>query len=244
MNLKAITTGLMAVALFALTACNNEGVDKTKAASETKSQAKKEVVVNQKEDKEPTKSEPVKGEPVKVELKEGVDYIEYTNLEASEEPLVYEFFSYTCPHCYNLEPVMIEWKRNYKAEEVTFRQIPVFLPQVPHLTYGFYTAEELGVLEEFHLTMFAEWHENNNRIIDKNGLVPLFESIGVSKEKFEQAYTSESVEKKVEEAKALMAKFQVTSFPLLIINEKYKVNSYENLQRLLGSFAITNTKES
>ena len=66
----------------------------------------------------------------------------------------------------------------------------------------------------------------------------------VSKEKFEEAYTSESVEKKVEEAKALMAKFQVTSFPLLIINEKYKVNSYENLQRLLGSFAITNTKES
>ncbi|GAA0208312.1 hypothetical protein GCM10009123_14730 [Kangiella japonica] len=231
MNLKAITVSLVAFALLALTACSEDG------AKETKSQATQETVVTKKE-------EAKVNEPVKIELKEGVDYIEYANLEASEEPLVYEFFSYTCPHCYNLEPIMIEWKRNYKAEEVKFKQIPVFLPQVPHLTYGFYTAEELGVLEEYHLSMFAEWHENNNRIIDKAGLVPLFESIGVSKEKFEEVYASEDVEKKVEEAKALIGKFQVTSFPLLIINEKYKVNSYDNLQQLLGSFAITNTKKS
>lgn len=237
MSLKTITVSLITVALLAISGCSDESSEKANPAKKEKVETTKQAAVDNAESRKPS-------EPVKVTLKEGVDYTAFAELEASEEPLVYEFFSYTCPHCYNLEPVMIEWKRNYKPQEVTFKQIPVFLPQVPHLTYGFYTAEELGVLEKFHLTMFAEWHENNNRIIDKEGLVPLFESIGVTKAEFEKAYSSATVEEKVSKAKALMAKFQVTSFPLLIINEKYKVNSYENLQQLLGSFAITNTKES
>ena len=227
MKILKIATILLATVVVSLSGCSNETEEqKLQQKADTKK-------VSQPADKKPAMTSGVK---------EGVDYSVMPNQEASDEPVVYEFFSYTCPHCYNLEPVMLDWKKNYKSDQVSFRQIPVFIPQVEHLTYGFYTAETLGVLEEVHANIFNEWHAKKNIIRTKEQLVPIFQAAGVSKSEFEETYASAEVEAKVAEAKALMAQFQVTSFPLLIVNEKYQVTSYQNLEDLLGNFAINNTK--
>jgi len=222
-----IATILLASVVVSLSGCSNETEEQK---PQQKADTKK---VSQPADKKPAMTSGVK---------EGVDYSVMPNQEATDEPVVYEFFSYTCPHCYNLEPVMLDWKKNYKSDQVRFQQIPVFIPQVEHLTYGFYTAETLGVLEEVHANIFNEWHGKKNIIRTKEQLVPIFQAAGVSKSEFEETYASAEVEAKVAEAKALMAQFQVTSFPLLIVNEKYQVTSYQNLEDLLGNFAINNTK--
>ncbi|GAA4346481.1 thiol:disulfide interchange protein DsbA/DsbL [Kangiella taiwanensis] len=175
-------------------------------------------------------------------VKEGSDYTVISGKEASAKPHVYEFFSYTCPHCYNLEPVLNKWKENSKPEAVKFEQVPVFMSQVPHLTYGYYVAEVLGVKEKVHPAIFHQWHAEKNIIRTKEDLIPIFEEAGVSKEDFEKAYTSFGVESKVQYAQKLARDFKVIRFPMIIVNKKYKVESYNNINEMLGSFAIENTK--
>ncbi|AOE51017.1 thiol:disulfide interchange protein DsbA/DsbL [Kangiella sediminilitoris] len=175
-------------------------------------------------------------------VKEGVDYTVIAGKEATKEPVVYEFFSYTCPHCYNLEPLMVRWKENDKPDAVTFEQIPVFMAQVSHLTYGYYTAEELKVKDKVHPLIFDEWHRKKNIIRNKEGLIPIFKQVGVSKEEFEAAYNSAAVQAKVDRARQMMREFSIMSFPQLIVNEKFKVTSYENINEMLGTFAIGNTQ--
>jgi len=178
----------------------------------------------------------------KAEVKAGVDYSTISGKEASAKPHVYEFFSYTCPHCYNLEPVLNKWKENSKPESVKFEQVPVYMSRAPHLTYGYYVAEVLGVKEKVHSTIFHQWHAEQNIVRSKEDLIPIFKEAGVSEEDFEKAYTSFGVESKVQYAKKLARDFKVISFPMVIVNKKYKLERYDNLNEMLGSFAIENTK--
>ena len=238
MNTIKVAATILFSAVLVLSGCSDESAEKESQQVANQKIEKTEESVEAQPEAQKKEQAPVMSPLVK----EGVDYSVIAEQDASEEPVVYEFFSYTCPHCYNLEPVMLDWKKNYKSDQVSFRQIPVFIPQVEHLTYGFYTAETLGGLEEVHANIFNEWHGKKNIIRTKEQLVPIFQTAGVSKSEFEETYASAEVEAKVAEAKALMNQFQVTSFPLLIVNEKYKVMSYQNLQELLGHFAINNTK--
>ena len=87
-------------------------------------------------------------------VKEGKDYSVIEGKEGSKKPQVIEFFSYTCPHCYNMEGFLHKWLPN-KPSNVEFKQVPVFMAQLPHLTYGYYTAEVLGVLDNVHMAILA-----------------------------------------------------------------------------------------
>ncbi|RDX37021.1 thiol:disulfide interchange protein DsbA/DsbL [Kangiella sp. HD9-110m-PIT-SAG07] len=176
------------------------------------------------------------------EVKVGTDYTVLSGKEATAKPHVYEFFSYTCPHCYSLESVLNKWKANEKPEELKFEQVPVFMSRAPHLTYGFYAAEALGVKDKVHSTIFHQWHAEKNVVRSKEDLIPIFAEAGVSAEDFEKAYTSFGVESKVQFAKKLARDFKVITFPMVIVNKKYKVESYNNLNEMLGSFALENTK--
>ena len=175
-------------------------------------------------------------------VKEGSDYTVISGKEASAKPHVYEFFSYTCPHCYNLEPLLNKWKDNSKPDEVKFEQVPVFMSQVPHFTYAYYVAEVLGVKEKVHPAIFHQLHAERSAIRSKEDLIPIFEEAGISKEEFEKAYTSFGVESKVQYAKKLARDFKVIRFPMVIVNKKYKVERYDNINEMLGSFALENTK--
>lgn len=171
------------------------------------------------------------------EAKEGKDYSVISGAKGVNKPEVMEFFSYTCPHCYNVEGFLHKWEPT-KPAEVEFKQVPVFLPQVAHLTYGYYTAEVLGVLDQVHPAIFNQWHAQKKIVKNKNDLIPIFEAAGVPRAEFEKAYTSFAVESKVQHAKKLAREFKVMSFPMFVVNQKYKVESYENLDYMLSKFPI------
>lgn len=176
------------------------------------------------------------------EVKEGSDYKVMSGQEASSKPVVYEFFSYHCGACYSFEPMIQKWDKNDRPEKVKFEQVPLFMSRAPHLTYAFYVAEILGVEEKVHPALFHQWHAEKRPIANKAGLIPVFEEAGVSEEDFEKAYTSFGVENKVQYAKKLARDFKIIKTPTVIVNKKYEVTSYNNLNELLGSFAINNTK--
>src|SRR5690349_16449224 len=57
----------------------------------------------------------------------GKDYMEISPPQpggSNGQVAVIEFFSYGCPHCYELEPTLHKWK-SALPKDVTFRRVPV-----------------------------------------------------------------------------------------------------------------------
>ncbi|NVJ64953.1 MAG: thiol:disulfide interchange protein DsbA/DsbL [Gammaproteobacteria bacterium] len=174
-------------------------------------------------------------------FKEGTDYAVIDGAKGVEKPQVIEFFSYTCPHCYNIEGFVHKWLPQ-KPEGIEFVQVPVFLGNVPHLTQGYYTAEVLGVLDQVHMDIFHQWHRDKKIIRTKKDLYPIFEKAGIDKETFDKAYNSFAVASKVQHAKKMVRDFKVTSFPRFVINQKYEVKSYQQLDKLLNELPLEKLK--
>ncbi len=174
-------------------------------------------------------------------FKEGADYAIIEGAKGIEKPQVIEFFSYTCPHCYNVEGFIHKWLPQ-KPEGIEFVQVPVFLGNVPHLTQGYYTAEVLGVLDKVHMDIFHQWHRDKKIVRTKKDLYPIFEKAGISKEDFDKAYNSFAVASKVQHAKKMVRDFKVTSFPRFVINQKYEVKNYQQLDKLLNELPLEKSK--
>jgi len=70
--------------------------------------------------------EPIKYDsvPESSAFEEGADYVTKFPDEVSEEPLLVEFFSYMCPHCYNFEPTLARWLKQ-KPDPVRLIKVPV-----------------------------------------------------------------------------------------------------------------------
>lgn len=174
---------------------------------------------------------------------EGKEYKSVAGAKGINKPQVMEFFSYTCPHCYSLEGFVHKWLPT-KPQEVEFVQVPVYMSQVPHLTQGYYAAEVLGVLDKVHDDIFKTWHRDKQVIRTKRDLYPIFERAGVSGADFEKAYNSFAVANKVQYAKKLVRDFKITSFPRLVVNQKYEVNmrNAQDLGSLLNELPVEKAK--
>ena len=174
-------------------------------------------------------------------LTEGKDFAVIEGAKGVKKPEVIEFFSYSCPHCYTMEGIVAKWLPN-KPAEVKFEQVPVYMSQAPHLARAYYTAQVLKVLDKVHPAMFHKWHKERKIIRRKQDLLPIFAAAGVPADKFESAYNSFAVESKVQYAKKLARDFKITSFPKFIVNQKYGVESYENLDKMLSVFPVEMAK--
>lgn len=169
--------------------------------------------------------------------KEGKDYTVYSGAKGTDKPEVMEFFAYTCGHCYNMEGFLAKWKPN-KPAEVVFKQVPLFFPSAEHYTYAFYVAEVLNVMDKVHPAIYNKLHVQKQAIPNKKALIPIFEAAGVSAEEFEKAYSSFAVQSKVQYAKKLSREFKITGTPTFVVNQKYKIKDYSQLDYMLSQFPI------
>ncbi|MGR8946451.1 MAG: thiol:disulfide interchange protein DsbA/DsbL [Gammaproteobacteria bacterium] len=144
---------------------------------------------------------------------------------------VVEVFWYGCPHCFEFEPHINEWKAN-KADDVIFRRIPAIFNQnwVPHAR-AYYAAEVLGVLDIIHPALFKALHEKRHRIYNEESLRQFFIDNGVSGEDFDNAYNSPGVDTKTRQAMAATRDYGITGVPAMIVNGRFWTSA-----RLTGDF--------
>lgn len=165
---------------------------------------------------------------------EGKDYTVLENpltLQKSGEKEVLEFFSYSCPHCYNLEPQMIKWIEEKKPEDVGFYQVPAtggklwtFTAQVK------YTADKLGLGHEFGLKYFEALHKDRNRRLmgDKEAVIDfMVKEGGADKAKAEKAWSSLQVKSGLKRSAELFEQAGLTGVPAVVVNGKYLVQLTE-----------------
>ena len=167
---------------------------------------------------------------------EGEDYITKFPNEQPKNPVLVEFFSYMCPHCFNFEPTLTRWIKQ-KPASVELLKVPVTFGRTGQwklAAKSYYIAQELKIEEQFSKAMFRKIHIEKNPPRNDNDLGMIFESLGINNDAFKKAATSFNVNSNLRKADFLTKKYKVTGVPYFLINKKYETgkDSYTSEQTL------------
>ena len=163
-------------------------------------------------------------------------YIQISNQKQTESDkiVIYEFFWYGCPHCYNLEPTMDRIESSLGKDTVLIK-IPVALRDTWEAhAKAYYALQQMKLDDDLHEKVFTEIHINNNRLDTKEKLEQFVQEKGFNSKRFSEIFDSFGTDLRVKKASRLANQYQITSVPTLIINGKYKtsgslVSSYDEL---------------
>jgi len=158
------------------------------------------------------------------EPKEGVDYKVLdtpVRTDSGKKVEVTEFFMYSCPHCFALEPLMGDWvKKN--ADKVAFKRIhfPRTGDKDPQ-AHAYLTLEAMNKLDGVHDKIFRAIHVERNRLLTDDSITELVTKNGVDKAKYMETFNSFSVQTKMKRAGQLIGAYKVDSAPTIVIDGKY-----------------------
>ena len=161
-------------------------------------------------------------------FKEGVDYDllpQPGKVEVPGKLEVREFFWYGCPHCFQLEEPLAQWRKTLPAD-VSFVRTPAPMNSnwLPH-AHAYYVAESLGKLDEISEKLFQALHVKKEKVFTQDELAVFFTQFGVNEQEFNKLYNSFSVRVKVRQAEALSKNYRLRGVPALVVNGKYLVKS-------------------
>lgn len=160
---------------------------------------------------------------------EGKDYSVLQNplpLHKTGQEEVIEFFSYTCPHCYNLNPVLHRWVAEKKPKDVAFYQL--------HATGGSWdfpahvrsVAEKLDLGYAFDKQYFDAIHKNRNFRLagDKATAIEFIaKTANIEKATVEKAWNSLQVKASLKRAQDTFRQSGLQAVPAVVVNGKYLV---------------------
>jgi len=152
---------------------------------------------------------------------------------------IIEFFWYGCPHCYTLEPTMVEWLKT-KPDNVEFiRQPAVFSSLWGKHAKAYFVAEALNVVDKVHADFFDAIQNKKQKLTSEDQLAKFFVAHGVDEVKFRDTFNSFLIDAKLRQAKAMAPRYGITGVPAIIINGKYKTSgplakSHENMIKVMN----------
>ena len=163
-------------------------------------------------------------------------YVQISNQKQTESDkvVIYEFFWYGCPHCYNIEPTINDIESNLDKDTILIK-VPVALRDSWELhAKAYYALQQMKLDDNLHEKVFAEIHVNSNRLDTKEKLANFIKEEGYDADKFLKILDSFGTEIRIKKASRLANQYQIKSVPTLVINGKYKtsgshVSSYQEL---------------
>jgi len=189
-------------------------------------------------DKNETTTKPAQTKQIKVDkestatqdgYKLGVDYFELETPYATgneTQVVVYEFFGYTCPHCFHFEPFLEKWAAD-KSDYTVLKRVPLnFQPAWAIFQQAFLTAETMGVVDQTHMQLFKALHEEHKKFRTIDELATWYENeAGIEKDAFLSTAESFILDSAQRKADNMGFKMQITATPSLVVNGKYKVSN-------------------
>lgn len=150
--------------------------------------------------------------------------------EAGAKGEIWEVFSYTCPHCFNFEPVVMNWL-DTKPDDITFKPMPIIWGQKSQFVQAqaFYAAELLGADHKPHEKIYNEIHVNNKQFNSFEDYADVYEEYGIDRNTFIALVSNKhpsafALAQKVNLAQLAAKEAPVTGTPSLIINGEYVTN--------------------
>ncbi len=163
-------------------------------------------------------------------------YVQISNQKQTEydQIVIYEFFWYGCPHCFNLEPTMNQIENDLGKDTILIK-VPVSLRDTwQNHAKAYFTLKQMNLDDDLHDKLFEEIHINSQRLDTKDSLSQFVSNNGYNAKKFEELFDSFGTEIRMNKASRLAREYQINSVPTLIINGKYMtsgsyVSSYDEL---------------
>jgi len=172
---------------------------------------------------------------------EGKEYLRLKQpqpVETGKKIEVIEFFSYGCPHCADLEPVMQQWVKNMPAD-VQFRRVPVMYQDrwVP-LAKIYYTLDALGEEKRLSPEVFSALHSRGMSLWQDKTFFDWAATQGIDRKKVEDMYNSFAISGKINRARQAAEAYQIQSVPSFVVDGKYvtyKVASHRAIPSTLDA---------
>ena len=166
-------------------------------------------------------------------VEEGREYVRLKNpqpVETGKKIEVIEFFSYGCPHCADLEPILQNWMKTMPAD-VQLRRIPVMFQErwIP-LARIYYTLEALGEEKRLSPEVFSALHTKGLSLWQDKTFFDWAASQGLDRKKVEDMYNSFAIAGKVNRARSAAGTYEIQSVPTFVVDGKlmtYKVASHQ-----------------
>ncbi|QIK38713.1 thiol:disulfide interchange protein DsbA/DsbL [Caldichromatium japonicum] len=175
-----------------------------------------------------------------VELKEGEDWRAIIPPQPTDTPdkiEVLEFFSYGCPHCGALNPLLKQWA-THLPEDVVLQRVPVTFGRQAWATLArlFYTLQGLGALEQLDQEIFTAIHDQRLKLYQEPTLMEWLSARGIDQAAFKNAFASFDVHTKVKRSDYLAERYQIDAVPTITVAGRYAVlaGRARTLPELLG----------
>jgi thiol:disulfide interchange protein DsbA len=160
---------------------------------------------------------------------QGVDYALISPPQApTQAPAgkveVIEFFSYGCPHCFHMSPLLAEWKKKDLPANAALIKVPVSFgrPDWGQLVRAYYTLEDTGDLERLDTKLFNAIHVEQKRLGDLDSLTAWAAENGIDANKFRETFNSFDVTTKALRAEKLSRDYKINGVPTITIGGKYR----------------------
>ena len=161
--------------------------------------------------------------PSHAQLVEGKNYARLASpvpVETGNKIEVIEFFSFGCPHCADLEPILDGWISS-KPADVELRRIPVaFQPAWERLGKVWYTLQALHQ-EALAPKVFSAIHKDGKNLSEPKTFFDWAAANGIDRKKVEDMYNSFTIASDMSKARRQAQQFNVQSVPTIIVDGKF-----------------------
>lgn len=134
---------------------------------------------------------------------------------------VIEFFAYTCPHCFDLEPELNAWAKRLPANVVLKRQPVIFSDDWEPMARAYFALEALGAVDKLHADVFNAIHIQDKQLMEPDTFFDWGVKQGLDRAKLKSAYNAFSTAAKISRAKQLQKSYKISGVPALAVNGKY-----------------------
>lgn len=145
---------------------------------------------------------------------------------------VAEVFAYSCPHCFDFEPLLHAWEKKQAGDVYLSQTHAMWNPQMEPMVRGYYTSIALKVKEKTHMDVFKALHLEHKQIVTAEQWAEFFSGYGIDKAKALSTFNSFGVTSQIKQAEARARSYKVTGTPEMVVDGKYRISA-----RLAGGHA-------
>lgn len=159
------------------------------------------------------------------EYKPGVDY-EIKETKLTEKPEIREFFSFFCPHCYEVEQMFTPLNKEFvNKAEVVYNPVWQIGGELGKRTQSAYAvAKKLGKENEIRALLFKRIKQTEGHLQANDDFAYIFDIVGVNAKSYRDELKTTEVKTLVSNYNQKIADYGLNSVPQIIVNGKYLIN--------------------
>lgn len=138
--------------------------------------------------------------------------------------LIEAVFSYTCPHCASLEPLLNSWMER-QDDMVRLKHLPLNTRNWALYARTYYVLEVADRVDDLHQAMFDAMHLERRRMGRESQIAEFLAEKGLARDEFDKLFNSFAVDSRLRQGDARTRAYAIDSVPTLVINGKYKTSA-------------------